>query len=115
MAEAFAALGIAANIFQFLELGLKTTRSIVATYRTVDIDGLAQHTADLSLSASDFRKQCGQLKSDIEIAKDESLTTLLTRCVDTAKEIDKEIGSLKIPRSKRGKTWSRLWFGLKAS
>ncbi|KAF6810085.1 hypothetical protein CSOJ01_06497 [Colletotrichum sojae] len=115
MAEAFAALGIAANIFQFLELGLKTTRTIVATYRSVDIDGLAQHTADLSLSASDFRKQCAQLKSDIEIAKDKSLVTLLTRCVDTAKDINKEIAGLKIPKSKRGKTWSRLWFGLKAS
>ncbi|KAF6807151.1 hypothetical protein CPLU01_15829 [Colletotrichum plurivorum] len=115
MAEAFAALGIAANIFQFLELGLKTTRSIIATYRSVDIDGLAQHTADLSLTSSDFREQCSQLKTDIEIAKDSSLVSLLTRCVATAEDINKEIGSLKIPKSKRFKKWSRIWFGLKAS
>ncbi|KAE9569470.1 hypothetical protein CGMCC3_g14304 [Colletotrichum fructicola] len=45
MAEAFAALGIAANIFQSLELSFKATQTIASTYRNTDIDGLSQHNA----------------------------------------------------------------------
>ncbi|KAK2756844.1 hypothetical protein CKAH01_17129 [Colletotrichum kahawae] len=101
MAEAFAALGIAANIFQFLELGLKATQTIITTYRDIDIDGLAQHNAEIALTCSDFKEHCSRLKNDKAGVNDATLEPLLTRCINTATKLSTEIGRLKVPDSKR--------------
>ncbi|KAF4816665.1 Vegetative incompatibility protein HET-E-1 [Colletotrichum siamense] len=101
MAEAFAALGIAANIFQFLELGFKTTQTIIKTYRDIDIDGLAQRNAKIALTCSDFEEHCSRLKNDKPRVKDDPLGPLLTRCINTATKLSTEIGRLKVPDSKR--------------
>ncbi|KAH0430079.1 hypothetical protein CcaCcLH18_08025 [Colletotrichum camelliae] len=101
MAEAFAALGIAANIFQFLELGFKATQTIITTYRDIDIDGLAQHNAEIALTCSDFKEHCSRLKNDKVGVNDATLGPLLTRCINTATKLSTEIGRLKVPDSKR--------------
>ncbi|KAI8277666.1 Serine/threonine-protein kinase nekl-2 [Colletotrichum sp. SAR11_240] len=101
MAEAFAALGIAANIFQFLELGFKATQTIITTYRDIDLDGLAQHNAEIALTCSDFEKHCSKLKNDKAVVKDADLAPLLTRFINTATKLSTEIGRLRVPDSKR--------------
>ncbi|KAI8314251.1 Vegetative incompatibility protein HET-E-1 [Colletotrichum sp. SAR11_59] len=108
MAEAFAALGIAANIFQFLELGFKATQTIITTYRDIDIDGLAQHNAEIALTCSDFEEHCSKLKNDKAVVKDPDLAPLLTRCIDTATKLSTEIGRLRVPDSKRHRKRTKL-------
>ncbi|KAI8178972.1 Vegetative incompatibility protein HET-E-1 [Colletotrichum sp. SAR 10_86] len=101
MAEAFAALGIAANIFQFLELGFKATQTIITTYRDIDIDGLAQHNAEIASTCSDFEEHCSRLKNAKAAVRDAALDRLLTRCINIATKLGTEVDSLRVSDTKR--------------
>ncbi|KAH9236527.1 hypothetical protein K456DRAFT_1736659 [Colletotrichum gloeosporioides 23] len=112
MAEAFAALGIAANIFQFLELGFKATQTVITNYRDIDIDGLAQHNAEIASTCSDFEEHCSRLKNDKAVVKDDDLAPLLTRCINTATKLSTEIGRLRVPDSKRHRRRTKMMISI---
>lgn len=108
MAEAFAALGVAASIFQFLELGFKATRTIVATYRDIDVAGIAQRNAEIVLTCSDLEEHCSRLNNDKVGAKDDDLAPILTRCINAATKLSTEVGRLTVPDSKRHRKWTKV-------
>ncbi|KAF4912778.1 hypothetical protein CGCVW01_v011041 [Colletotrichum viniferum] len=114
MAEAFAALGVAASIFQFLELGFKATRTIVATYRDIDVAGIAQRNAEIVLTCSDLEEHCSRLNNDKVGAKDDDLAPILTRCINAATKLSTEVGRLTVPDSKRHRKWTKDQGGLQA-
>ncbi|KAK1976378.1 hypothetical protein LZ30DRAFT_785620 [Colletotrichum cereale] len=108
MAESLAALGVAANIVQFLELGLKAAISIVEIYRSVNDDGWTARHVDLDSMAKDLRARCDRLKEDADIKLDPAMTRLLQRCIDTADELSSELRGLAGGNAKRHQKWARL-------
>ncbi|GKT59603.1 small S protein [Colletotrichum tofieldiae] len=101
MAESLAALGVAANIVQFLELGLKATISIVETSRSINDDGWTSRNVDLDIMAKDLRLHCDRLQEDADIKLDASMKRLLQRCIDTADELSSELRGLAGDDAKR--------------
>ncbi|GKT65262.1 hypothetical protein ColTof4_09317 [Colletotrichum tofieldiae] len=114
MAESLAALGVAANIVQFLELGFKVTRSIVATYRSTHADGLAERNVELEASATSLKLQCIQLQNEAGLRVDGVMMGLLMRCIDTATQLLDEIDALKMSPANRQERWARLLMSAKA-
>ncbi|KAK1673663.1 hypothetical protein BDP55DRAFT_633937 [Colletotrichum godetiae] len=95
MAE-LAALGVVANIVQFLELGLKASISIVSTYRSITDDGLLPRLVDLKAMAEDLQRRCVRLQADADIKMEAGMKSLLQRCIKTAKELVDEASGLTI-------------------
>ncbi|GJC78838.1 hypothetical protein ColLi_01676 [Colletotrichum liriopes] len=108
MAESLAALGVAANIVQFLELGLKATISIVETYRSINDDGWTSRNVDLDIMAKDLRLHCDRLQEDADIKLDASMKRLLQRCIDTADELSSELRGLAGDDAKRHQKWAKF-------
>lgn len=86
MAE-LAALGIAANIVQFLELGLKVSISIISTYRSITDEGSLPRLVELKAMAEDLQRRCVQLQADATIKMDDGIKRLLRLCKKTSKEL----------------------------
>lgn len=114
MAESLAALGVAASIVQFVELGLKITKSVVETYCTIDVDGLAQRNVDLVGITNSLKDQCIVLKSDAEVKADLVTMGLLKRCIKVADELLSELEGLKMSNAKRQRNWNKLVMSVKA-
>ncbi|KAK2001898.1 hypothetical protein LX36DRAFT_310142 [Colletotrichum falcatum] len=114
MAESLAALGVAANIVQFLELGLKATVSIVEIYRSVSDDGWTARNADLDSIAKDLRDRCDRLKDDADVKLDLVMVRLLQRCIDTADELSLELRGLVRNIATRHQKWSKFKVSLAA-
>ncbi|KXH36340.1 hypothetical protein CNYM01_10783 [Colletotrichum nymphaeae SA-01] len=93
MAE-LAALGVAANIVQFLELGLKVSVSIVSTYRSIADDGLIPPLVELKVMAEDLQRRCIRLEADATIKLDDGMKSLLQLCIKTSKELEDAAMSL---------------------
>ncbi|KAK1489449.1 hypothetical protein CCUS01_03497 [Colletotrichum cuscutae] len=93
MAE-LAALGVAANIVQFLELGLKVSFSIVSTYRSITDDGLIPRLVELKTMAEDLQRRCVRLQTDANVKMDAGMNSLLQRCLKTSKELVDAAGGL---------------------
>ncbi|GJC94454.1 high-affinity nicotinic acid transporter [Colletotrichum higginsianum] len=113
MAESLAALGVAANIVQFLELGLKATISIVETYRSINDDGWASRNADLDSMAKDVQLCFGRLQEDADVKLDPSMKSLLQRSIDTADELRSVLLGLVMDSSRRHRM--QKWAKFKAS
>ncbi|KAK6221282.1 hypothetical protein QIS74_04850 [Colletotrichum tabaci] len=113
MAESLAALGVAANIVQFLELGLKATISIVETYRSINDDGWASRNADLDSMAKDLQLCFGRLQEDADVKLDPSMKSLLQRSIDTADELRSVLLGLVMDSSRRHRM--QKWAKFKAS
>lgn len=113
MAESLAALGVAANIVQFLELGLKASISIVETYRSINDDGWASRNADLDSMAKDLQLCLGRLQEDADVKLDPSMKSLLQRSIDTADELRSVLLGL-VMDSSRGHLMQK-WAKFKAS
>ncbi|KAK2010211.1 hypothetical protein LZ32DRAFT_563385 [Colletotrichum eremochloae] len=108
MAESLAALGVAANIAQFVELGLKAAVSIVKIYRSINDDGWTAHNANLDLMAKDLRNRCDRLKKDTDVKLDPTMVSLLKRCNDTADELSSELRGLVGESATKHQTWAKL-------
>ncbi|KAK1531698.1 hypothetical protein CPAR01_11347 [Colletotrichum paranaense] len=115
MAE-LAALSVAANIVQFLELGLKVSISIVSTYRSITDDGLIPRLVELKAMARDLQRRCIRLEADANIKIDDGMKSLLQRCIKTSKELVDAAGGLttaidgKYPRLTKVKLSVRAYF-----
>ncbi|KAK1593786.1 uncharacterized protein LY79DRAFT_513684 [Colletotrichum navitas] len=114
MAESLAALGVAANIVQFLELGLKAAVSIVEIYRSVNDDGWTARNADLDSMAKDLRDLCDRLKKDADVKLDPAMERLLQRCIDTADELSLELRRLVGEIATRYQKWAKFKISLAA-
>ncbi|KAF4834851.1 hypothetical protein CGCTS75_v002783 [Colletotrichum tropicale] len=114
MAESLAALGVAASIVQFVELGLKITKSVVETYCTTDVDGLAQRNVDLVGITNSLKDQCIVLRSDAEVKADLVTMGLLKRCIRVADELLSELEGLKMSNATRQRNWNKLVMSVKA-
>ncbi|KAG7055910.1 High-affinity nicotinic acid transporter, partial [Colletotrichum scovillei] len=115
MAE-LAALGVAANIIQFLELGLKVSASIMSTYRSITDDGLLPRLVELKAMAEDLQRRCVQLQADATIKVDDGMKSLLQLCKKTSKELVNAASGLttaidcKYPRLTKAKLSVRAYF-----
>ncbi|KAK1496670.1 hypothetical protein CTAM01_08308 [Colletotrichum tamarilloi] len=115
MAE-LAALGVAANIVQFLELGLKVSFSIVSTYRSITDDGLIPRLVELKTMAEDLQRRCVRLQTDVNVKMDAGMNSLLQRCIKTSKELVDAADGLttaidgKYPRFTKAKLSVRAYF-----
>ncbi|KAK2030048.1 hypothetical protein LX32DRAFT_727580 [Colletotrichum zoysiae] len=114
MAESLAALGVAANIVQFLELGLKAAISIVETYRSVNDEGWTARNADLESMAKGLRDLCDRLKGDADVRLDPVMVRLLQRCIDTADELSSELRGLVGDIATRHPKWAKFKVSLAA-
>ncbi|GKT50858.1 uncharacterized protein ColSpa_11039 [Colletotrichum spaethianum] len=108
MAESLAALGVAANIVQFLELGLKATISIVEIYRSINDDGWTLRNVDLDSMAKDLRLRCDRLQGDVDIKLDPSMKRLLQRCIDTADELSSQLRGLAVDNARKHQKWAKF-------
>ncbi|KAF9881450.1 hypothetical protein CkaCkLH20_00596 [Colletotrichum karsti] len=115
MAESLAALGVAANIVQFLELGFKVTKSIIETYRNIDTEGLAARHVDLSSITTSLKDRCTQLQSDAGVRADAITMELLRRCIKIANELLSQLESLTIAAGKRDPRWAKFVVSVKAN
>ncbi|EXF77918.1 hypothetical protein CFIO01_04172 [Colletotrichum fioriniae PJ7] len=113
MAE-LAALGVAANIVQFLELGLKVSITIVKTYRSITDDGLLPRNVEMEAMAKDLRQRCNRLQADASIKADAGMTRLVERCIETSTELVRETETLAVDFRSRYPRWVKLKVSLRA-
>ncbi|KAK1486937.1 hypothetical protein CABS01_13070 [Colletotrichum abscissum] len=113
MAE-LAALGVAANIVQFLELGLKVSITIVKTYRSITDNGLLPRNVEMEVMAKDLRQRCNRLQADTSIKADAGMTRLIERCIKTSTELVSETESLAVNVKSRYPRWVKIKVSLRA-
>ena len=100
MAE-LAALGAAAGIAQFVDLGF---RAISAAREALSsADGLTARSSELLKIAQDVEEQCKLLAADSAFSKPGSpLAALLKQSIDASEELSKEIKWMQVgPRGRR--------------
>uniref|UniRef100_L2FPF9 Uncharacterized protein n=1 Tax=Colletotrichum fructicola (strain Nara gc5) TaxID=1213859 RepID=L2FPF9_COLFN len=114
MAEALAALGVAGNIVQFIEIGFNVTKSIIETYRSIDPDGLAEHNLDLLSMTISLKDRCTILQNDVGVKADAITMRLVDRCIKIADGLLCEIESLKIKTADRRRRWFKFSAAVKA-
>ncbi|KAK1706613.1 uncharacterized protein BDZ83DRAFT_758389 [Colletotrichum acutatum] len=115
MAE-LAALGVAANVIQFLELGLRVSISIISTCRSITDGGLLPRLVQLKAMAEDLQRRCVQLQTDVTIKMDDGMKSLLQLYTKTSKELVNAANGLttaidcKYPRLTKAKLPVRAYF-----
>ncbi|KAL8366428.1 hypothetical protein RB595_004960 [Gaeumannomyces hyphopodioides] len=95
MAESLAALGLAANVFQFIELGCKLGKTIYDVYQSAD--GLPTQTAEMANMAVELKTMASMVKQDNRSSgpHDGVLQDVLQRAIDAADDLSSEINNLK--------------------
>lgn len=93
MAEAFASLGAAAAVAQFVTLGLKGVALIGKIYKSAD--GLIEEHQDLLAIAADMQERCRKLQAEPPGEIDDQLKQLLSSARDLAINIEKELERLR--------------------
>ncbi|KAJ0342023.1 hypothetical protein COL154_009929 [Colletotrichum chrysophilum] len=114
MAESLAALGVASNIVQFVELGFNITKAVIETYRSTDLDGLAERNADLVAMTSSLKDRCTLLQDDTAAKADPITMGLLKRCIKVANELHSELEGLKMSTSARNRSLRKFVKSIKA-
>ena len=108
MAE-LAALGAAAGIAQFVDLGF---RAISAAREALSsADGLTARSSELLKIAQDVEEQCKLLAADSAFSKPGSpLAALLKQSIDVSEELSKEIKWMQVdPHGRRRDQARALW------
>ncbi|KAL9049000.1 MAG: hypothetical protein Q9162_007442, partial [Coniocarpon cinnabarinum] len=104
MAEALAALGLASNIVQFIDFGLKTTSEIKEIYSSAS--GLTSEITTLNDIATEHRKTVASLQKSTDdngprlSQEDIELKTLATKTVITARKLEDIIDPLRTHNAK---------------
>ncbi|KAJ0269900.1 hypothetical protein Brms1b_012357 [Colletotrichum noveboracense] len=114
MAESLAALGVASNIVQFVELGFNITKAVIETYRSTDINGLAERNVDLVAMTSSLKDRCTLLQDDAAAKADPITMALLKRCIKVANELLSELEGLKMSTSDRNRSLTKFVKSIKA-
>lgn len=110
MAEVAAALGVAAAIAQFVDIGLRCISKTKEVLQSAD--GLTKINSELRLIATDADEQSALLLSNSAVTKSASpLADLLKQCIQVAAELTKELKWLQVdPASARKRDRARaLW------
>lgn len=110
MAEVTAALGVAAAIAQFVDIGLRCISQTKEVLQSAD--GLTKINGELRLIATDAEDQFALLLSNSAVTKPGSpLADLLKQCIQVAAELAKELKWLQVdPASARKRDRARaLW------
>jgi hypothetical protein len=110
MAEAFAALGAAAAIAQFVDIGLRSISKAKEVLQSAD--GLTNTNAELRMIATDCEEQSSLLLSNASVAKPGSpLSDLLKQSTQVAAELTKELKWLQFdPNTARRRDKARaVW------
>ncbi|UQC90065.1 uncharacterized protein CLUP02_15596 [Colletotrichum lupini] len=107
MPVGFEALGIAANIVQFVEFGFKISISVIETYRSITEDGILPQTAELEEMARSLERSCRQLQADVKIQDDAEMSSLLEICVKGSQDLLREVGELVIGNNNRRPRWMK--------
>ncbi|KAK1522324.1 uncharacterized protein CCOS01_10036 [Colletotrichum costaricense] len=107
MPVGFEALGIAANIVQFVEFGFKISISVIETYRSITEDGILPQTAELEEMARSLERSCGQLQADVKIQDDAEMSSLLEICVKGSQDLLREVRGLVIDNNNRRPRWMK--------
>ena len=89
MAEALAALGVAANVAQFIEIAIKAASIIIHTYESND--GLLRETNEFLLVAQGVKSQSEMILNDVSATNDKNLQRILADCIALAGELEHEI------------------------
>lgn len=95
MAESLAALGVAANIAQFIELGIKAVSVITQVYQSSD--GLTSDNREFALVANDLKQHLPTILGDVAVPSDPQLKNLLSDCIEIATALEGEIKSITAP------------------
>ncbi|KAF4921661.1 Vegetative incompatibility protein HET-E-1 [Colletotrichum viniferum] len=114
MAESLAALGVASNIVQFVELGFNITKAVIETYRSTDINGLAERNVDLVAMTASLKDRCTLLQDDAAAKADPITIGLLKRCIKVANELLFEVGGLKMSAADRHRSLAKFIVSVKA-
>ncbi|KAK2763569.1 hypothetical protein CKAH01_15961 [Colletotrichum kahawae] len=114
MAESLAALGVASNIVQFVELGFKITKAVIETYRSTDPNGLAERNVDLVAMTSSLKDRCTLLQDDAVAKADPITMGLLKRCIKVANELLSELEGLKMSTTNRHQSLAKFVVSVKA-
>ncbi|KAF4856855.1 hypothetical protein CGCSCA4_v000141 [Colletotrichum siamense] len=114
MAESLAALGVASNIVQFVELGFNITKAVVETYRSNDPNGLAERNVDLVAMTSSLKDRCTLLQDDAAAKADPITMGLLKRCIKVANELLSELEGLKMSTADRHRSLVKFVTSVKA-
>ncbi|KAF4816430.1 hypothetical protein CGCSCA5_v006609 [Colletotrichum siamense] len=114
MAESLAALGVASNIVQLVELGFNITRAVIETYRSTDINGLAERNVDLVAMTSSLKDRCTLLQNDTAAKADPITMGLLKRCIKVANELLSELEGLKMSAADRHRSVAKFIVSVKA-
>lgn len=110
MAEVAAALGVAAAIAQFVDIGLRCISQTKEVLQSAD--GLTKINGELRLIATNAEEQSDLLLSNSAVTKPDSpLAILLKQCKQVAAELTKELKWLQFdPASARKRDRARaLW------
>ncbi|KAI9147599.1 hypothetical protein HJFPF1_12628 [Paramyrothecium foliicola] len=93
MAEALAGLSIAANVAQFVTLGLKGAAFIREVYASSD--GVIAEQQELQAISEGVHSSCERLRKDASIVSDSSLETLLQKATSLSRDLKHELTKLQ--------------------
>jgi hypothetical protein len=99
MLDPITALGIASNVAQFIDLGLKATSKAREIHRSAS--GMTAENADLELVAKDLRAVSAQLYTSVgSDGNREALEDLCQKSAKTADELISALASFKVKGQK---------------
>lgn len=101
--EPISALGLAANVFQFINIGLGIASESRKIYRSSN--GNSTQNEELALIADDLHKLIAQCST--KIVNDQDLQRLLDSCKETAKELLSVLQPLKV-RNGPNRKWASI-------
>jgi hypothetical protein len=115
MLDPISALGLAANVVQFIDLGLKVVSKGQQIYQSQS--GLALNFQDLRSIADDVHLVSGQIKRSLESTsrtglrspEDQALESLSNECLKAARELNGTLDTFTLERPKDGKETVRMW------
>ena len=93
MAEALAALGVAASVAQFTTIGIKAASLIREAYESTN--GLVEEQQDLDHISRNIQDQCTALQAQDTTDMGDSFAELLQASDQLATDLEEELGKLK--------------------
>lgn len=109
MAEALAALGVAANVLQFIECGYRIVKA--AQELKADKDEFMLSTSETEMLAKSLNLTLGQIQTGCAIPIPPHLSTPISTCIELSEKLGRLLDDIKLPPKERP-IWKRIqiWF-----
>ncbi|RSL57438.1 hypothetical protein CEP53_006487 [Fusarium sp. AF-6] len=109
MAEALAALGVAANVLQFIECGYRIVKA--AQELKADKDEFMLSTGETEMLAKSLNLTLGQIQTGCAIPIPPHLSTTISTCIELSEKLGRLLDDIKVP-PKEKPIWKRIqaWF-----